>query len=403
MEISGYTTEEQGQRGLPIAPVTKLVTADPGYHMRKQAELGDVDFITGDYLAEVNIAQNAEAMAAGAHPGWERTAWDGIAETIDLLVEKRIKLIINGGAHNPKGLAEKTAQMIKSKGYDLTVAYVSGDNLLTEINALIKSGSLPHLDSENSQISLAKNTLSFLNDNTKQIVSANAYLGAREIVKGLEAGADIIITGRVADASPVIGAAWYWHSWSGTDYDRLAGALVAGHLIECSAYVTGSNFAGFYEHANDELYDLVFGIAEVELDGSCVITKHERGKGFVTVDTIKCQFLYELQGNIYLNSDVKAYLDDVQVEQVGTDRVKVWGIRGAPPPPTTKLAIFYKAGYQSEILVNATGYATKEKWDLYEEMIRFGLKRRGTLDSFDILEFQRYCPKSSKIYFRRLG
>jgi len=118
----------------------------------------------------------------------------------------------------------------------------------------------------------------------------------------------------------VIGAAWYWYSWSDTDYDRLAGALIAGHLIECSAYVTGSNFAGFYEYPLDQLYDLVFGIAEIEKDGSCVITKHENTKGMVTADIVKCQFLYELQGNIYLNSDVKGILDDVKVEEVGRDR-----------------------------------------------------------------------------------
>jgi hypothetical protein len=118
----------------------------------------------------------------------------------------------------------------------------------------------------------------------------------------------------------VIGAAWFWHSWKDTDYDELAGGLIAGHLIECSGYVTGSNFAGFYEYLLDDLFDMVYGIAEVERDGSCVITKHDAKKGFVTEDTVKCQFLYELQGNIYLNSDVKAILDDVQVKQEGKDR-----------------------------------------------------------------------------------
>jgi hypothetical protein len=118
----------------------------------------------------------------------------------------------------------------------------------------------------------------------------------------------------------VIGAAWYWHSWHDTDFDELAGALIAGHLIECSGYVTGSNFAGFYEYPLDSLFDMTFGIAEVERDGTCVITKHDARKGFVTEDTVKCQFLYELQGNIYLNSDVKAILDNVQVENVGKNR-----------------------------------------------------------------------------------
>ncbi|KAF2808386.1 DUF1446-domain-containing protein [Mytilinidion resinicola] len=385
--------DQRGKRPVRIANCSGY-KADPGYHMKLQAELGDVDFITGDYLAEVNIAENAEAFTAGSHPGYEQTAWDGLEQTIDILAKKRTKVIINGGAQNPKGLAERTHELVTKKGHSLTVAYVEDDNFLSVMKDIRKNGLPPHLDSVNSEINFPRDTLNLLEDESRPVVSANAYLGAREIVKGLELGADIIICGRVADASPVIGAAWYWYSWSETDYDRLAGALIAGHLIECSAYVTGSNFAGFYEYDLDSLYDLVFGIAEVEKDGSCIITKHENGKGMVTEDTVKCQFLYELQGNIYLNSDVKGILDEVKVEQVGKNRVRLSGIRGAPPPPTTKLAIFYRAGYQSELLLNATGYATKEKWDLYERMLRFGLKRRGILDKFDILEVGIPAPNA---------
>lgn len=146
----------------------------------------------------------------------------------------------------------------------------------------------------------------------------------------------------------------------------------------------------------EDLFDITFGIAEVEKDGTCVITKHDAKKGFVTEDTVKCQFLYELQGNIYLNSDVKAILDHVEVKADGKNRVRVWGIKGAPPPPTTKLAVFYRAGYQSEIVVNATGYGTAEKFDLFERMLKFGLKRLGILDKFDVLEFQRIgVPESN--------
>ncbi|EAT81093.2 hypothetical protein SNOG_11385 [Parastagonospora nodorum SN15] len=357
--------------------------------MHLQASLGDVDFITGDYLAEVNIAENAQAHAEGKHPGWEQTAWNGIEQTIDLLNEKRIKVVINGGAHNPRGLAEKVQELVKSKGYDLKVAFVLGDNLIEEMKDIRERGLPPHLDSDNNEVTIADHGLDLLEKTDKPIVSANAYLGAREIVRGLEEGADIIIAGRVADASPVIGTAWHWHSWKDTDYDELAQALIAGHLIECSGYVTGSNFAGFYEYPLDDLYDISFGIAEVERDGVCVVTKHDGKNGFVTEDTVKCQFLYELQGNIYLNSDVKAILDNAQVKEVSKNRIRIWGIKGAPPPPTTKLAIFYRAGYQSEIVVNATGYGTSEKFELWERMIRFGLKRLGLLEKFDILEFQR--------------
>lgn len=188
--------------------------------MRYQAKLGDVDFITGDYLAEVNIAENAQAHAAGQHPGWEQTCWDGIEQTIDILTQKRIKVIVNGGAHNPKGLAEKvyqlvrwkieyfaylslTRQQVAQKKLDLKVAYVLGDNLYDEMQDVRSKGLPPHLDSENSEVKYANHTLDLLEKENKPIVSANAYLGAREIVKGLEEGADIIIAGRVADASPV--------------------------------------------------------------------------------------------------------------------------------------------------------------------------------------------------------
>jgi hypothetical protein len=176
---------------------------------------------------------------------------------------------------------------------------------------------LPHLDSVNEQIQLVQPKQGLTKES---MVSANAYLGARGIVAALRGEADIVICGRVADASPVIAAAWYWHDWSDTDYDRLAGALVSGHLIECSAYATGGNFAGFTEYDLDIFVDPGFPIAEINADGTCVITKHSGTSGIVNEDTIRCQFLYELQGNIYLNSDVKAYLDDVSVKQVDQDR-----------------------------------------------------------------------------------
>ncbi|KAH0538967.1 hypothetical protein FGG08_004482 [Glutinoglossum americanum] len=358
--------------------------------MRRQAELGDVDFITGDYLAEMNLADNADAYAAGKHDGFERTAWDGIVQSIDVISQKRIKVIINGGGLNPKGLALKTLALIQERGFNLKVAFVSGDDLLPYVKSNLSAYGRPpdHLEHGNEQANLPRLTDALLDTTSKPVVSANAYLGARAIVKGLERGADIVICGRVADASPVIGAAWWWYSWSETDYDQLAGAFIAGHLIECSAYVTGGNFSGFTDFDLESLIDVGYPIAEIEHDGTCIVTKPPGTRGMVIVDTVKCQFLYELQGDAYLNSDVKALLHDVQIEQVGVDRVKLSGITGRPPPPTTKLAIFYKAGYQSQVLVNATGYGTDRKWELQEKQVRHSLKKAGVLDKFDVLDFQ---------------
>lgn len=172
---------------------------------------------------------------------------------------------------------------------DLKVAFITGDDLLPELGpnvADLKRHLLQHLDSSNAEVVLPSNTESFLEIDFLPLVSANAYLGARAIVQGLRLGADIIIDGRISDVSRVIGAAWYWHSWSDTDYDRLAEALIAGHLIECLAYMTGGNFSGFTEYNLDLFIEPGFPIAEVAADGSCVITKHENTGGLINEDPL---------------------------------------------------------------------------------------------------------------------
>ncbi|KAL6242075.1 hypothetical protein RBB50_010987 [Rhinocladiella similis] len=361
------------------------------------------------------MANNAEAFAHGKHQGYEETAWTGLQQTIHVIAEKRIKVAINGGALNPDGLAIKVANLIaqgQEKGYDLKVATISGDNLLPKLDKHMprrKDEALPHLDSINPNVKLSFESFLFARENIDlpEIVSANAYLGAHSIFEAFKRGADIIICGRVSDASPVIACAWYWWSWSITSYDELAGALVAGHLIECSAYVTGGNFAGFASFEIDSFVDPGFPIAEIAKDGSCVITKHHGTGGMVTLDTCRSQLLYELQGNVYLNSDVKAYLDNVVMEQLGRDRVHVSGIRGAPPPHNTKLAIFYKGGYEIQALINATGYAFDKKFELLTKQIRYFLDDDASR-RLDFLEFQPIGvpatnpsnQNSSTVYFR---
>jgi hypothetical protein len=360
----------------------------------RQATLGPVDFITGDYLAEMNLAENAVALKAGKHDGWEPTCWEGLEMGLGECVEKGIKVVVNGGALNPGGLARKVANFVGERGWGekCKVGWVEGDDLMGVVKESIESGGmewLGHLDGETEGVHLVEQTRKWLKDRDgKPVVSANAYLGARGIMEGLKRGCDVIICGRVADASPVIGAAWYWWGWSEEQYDELAGALVAGHLIECSAYVTGSNFSGFYEYELERFVDLSYGIAEIDRDGTAVITKHEGTNGLVNVDNVKCQFLYELQGSVYLNSDVTAVTDQIKIEQVGKDRVRLSNVKGFPPPPTTKLAIFYQGGFESQFLCNATGYATAEKYALFEKQMRHALKQKGMLDKFQLLDFQ---------------
>lgn len=375
--------DERGTRAVRIANCSGG-QMEPGWQMRKQATLGQVDFITGDWLAENNIAQEAAAMDAGTGEGFKKNAWEALQLSMDVIAEKRIKVVINGGGLGPQNMAKRCQELIDKNNYDLTVAYVSGDNIVGRVRSALKNeGKLPtsfkHI-SENDH-----KDATFTGD---QVLACTAYIGARAIVKGLENGADIIICGRVADASPVIGAAWWWYGWSDTDYDRLAGAFLAGHIIECSAYASGSNFSGFNRFPLETFVDSGFPIAEIEQDGSCIITKHEGTGGMVTEETIKCQILYEIQGNVYLNSDVKAMLDDMQVKQVGKDRVRFSGVKGRPPPPTTKLAIFFQGGYEAQNLANFAGYSSRRKYKLYEIQIRGRLQDMGLIDQFDILEFQ---------------
>ncbi|EMD91411.1 hypothetical protein COCC4DRAFT_188618 [Bipolaris maydis ATCC 48331] len=385
---------------------------DPGVHMFNQAKYGPVDVITGDYLAELNLASQAEEYHAGKVPGYIPTAWDGIQQTMELANEKRIKIVLNGGGLNPRGLAERVHEAVKEKNLNLKVAYVEGDNLMHKVDEIlssIKAGTYSHLDKANAEVQLADNSLSFLDDpKNMPIVCANAYLGYRAIKKGLDEGADIVICGRVADASPVIAAAAWWHQWDTTNYDELAGALIAGHLIECSTYVTGANFAGAYKYQVKDLMNLGLPIVEILANGECVMTKHEALNGIMTADTVKCQLLYELQGNIYLNSDVKADINHIKVVQEAKERVHVSGVKGYPPPPTTKLAVFYRGGYQCEMVMNATGYATDWKYDYQEAQIRSKLEEWDLTKHFDILDFQRVgrpmenpdCQLASTTYLR---
>ncbi|KAH0841223.1 hypothetical protein FOPE_06170 [Fonsecaea pedrosoi] len=363
---------------------------DAGYQMYRQCTLGPIDVVTGDYLAEANLAQNAENYQAGAHHGYDPNALEGLKLSLEVAAERRIKLIVNGGALNPEGLAKVVDSMAREKKLDLKVAWLVGDDVKSQFISMLDSG-VTHLDGDNAACFLTPETRTFLETPARfDIVTAHAYLGARGVKKALDIGADIIICGRVSDASPVIGAAWWWHQWNDTDYDQLAGSLVAGHLIECSGYATGGNFCEFFQFPLQNLVDIGFPIAEIDATGSSIITKHEGTRGFVTVDTLKAQLLYEIQGNIYLHSDSKANLSNVVMVEEGPNRVRVTGTKGHPPPPTTKLAAFYRAGWQCEYTLTATGYATAEKFILHEQQIRFRLHEVGEHDNFQVLEFQVY-------------
>lgn len=219
------------------------------------------------------------------------------------------------------------------------------------------------------------------------ILGAQAYLGGMGIAKAFREGADIVVCGRVSDASPVIGAAAWWHGWEADDFEVLAKAFVAGHMIECSTYVCGGNFSGFRDlEANGKggWLNIGFPIAEIGEKGEVVITKHKGTGGIVNVDTCKAQLLYEIQGPWYFNSDVTAVLDDIAFEQLSTDRVAVTGVKAQPPPPTTKVGITARGGFQAEVHYFLVGLDISGKAEILERQIRDAL---GDTRRFHVLKF----------------
>lgn len=262
----------------------------------------------------------------------------------------------------------------------MKVAYVEGDNLLPRMDELRKKGeTFYHLEDDSR----------LLDSWHLQPASANAYVGAKGIYQALCAGADIVIAGRCTDASPVIAAAAWHHQWSWDNYDALAGALLAGHCVECGSYVTGGNSSGF--KSIEKYYDFSMGIAEISKDGTFIVTKQPHLNGVVNSVTVRSQILYEIQGNVYLNPDVQAIIDNIKVTDLGHDRVLVSGVRGLPPPETTKAAICAVAGWQAEAMVFGTGLDIPEKFESLRKQINNHIsKLPASQPRFDVFDMTQY-------------
>jgi hypothetical protein len=202
-------------------------------------------------------------------------------------------------------------------------------------------------------------------------------IGGLGIAASFRHGADIVICGRVSDASPVIGAAKWWHNWQRSDFDQLANAFVAGHLIECSNYVCGGNFTGFKDLEGRGWDDIGYPIAEISSSGQVVITKQKGSNGEVSVNTCTSQLLYEIQGPWYFNSDVVAILDELWFDQLSTNRVALRGVKSGPPPPTTKVGLTAKGGYQAEFHWFLVGLDIDAKARMMEAQVRKALSKHS--------------------------
>lgn len=307
---------------------------------------GELDYLTGDYLAELTMLILARDRAKNADLGYAKTFLRQLEQSLGLALDKGVKIVANAGGLNPAGLAAAVRALADKLGLSVNVAHVEGDDLVARADELGFGTPL----------------------------SANAYLGAWGIVDCLKSGADVVVTGRVTDASVIVGPAAAHFGWTRTDYDALAGAIAAGHVIECGTQATGGNFSFF-----TEIPDLIrpgFPLAEISADGASVITKHPGTGGRVSVDTVTAQLLYEITGARYANPDATLRVDSLELTADGEDRVRISGVRGEAPPPTLKVSLNSIGGFRNAASFILTGLDIEAKADLLQRQLEASITAR---------------------------
>ncbi|HEV2891245.1 MAG TPA: acyclic terpene utilization AtuA family protein [Frankiaceae bacterium] len=309
--------------------------------MREMLDGGELDVLTGDYLAELTMLILFRSKAKDPAKGYATTFLRQLEDCLGLAVERGVRIVVNAGGLNPAGCADAVRALASRLGVDVAVAHVEGDDLLARAEPLgLPAGAL----------------------------TANAYVGALPIAEALGGGAHVVVTGRVTDAALVCGPAMWRHGWAPTDYDALAGAVVAGHVLECGAQATGGNYAFFGEVPGME--HVGFPLAEVAADGSSVVTKHPGTGGLVSASTVTAQLLYEIDSPRYLGPDVVARFDTIALSSDGPDRVRISGVRGEPPPPDVKVALNVLGGFRNAVTFVLTGLDLEAKADLVTRQVR---------------------------------
>jgi hypothetical protein len=324
---------------------------------REMVEGGPIDVLTGDWLAELTMMILAKARLKDPDLGFATTFLTQMEQVLGTCLAEGVVVVSNAGGLNPAGCAEALHTLATRLGLSPTIAHVDGDDLMPRLDELVASGiDLRNLDTGES-----------LADLGVVPVTANAYLGGWGIATALDRGADVVVTGRVTDAAVVVGPAAAHFGWGRTDWDQLAGAVVAGHIIECGSQCTGGNYAFFEEVPG--LEHPGFPIAEIAHDGSFVVTKHPGTGGLVSEGTVTAQLLYEIQGLGYANPDAVVAFDSIELHDEGDDRVRVSGVVGLPAPDTTKVAINYLGGYRNSMTFVLTGLDIEAKAGLAERTL----------------------------------
>ncbi len=316
-----------------------------------------IDVLTGDYLAELTMLILWKAKQKDPEVGYATTFLRQMEEVLGQCLDRGITVVANAGGLNPHALANKLRAVAEGMGRKVSVAVVEGDDLAASVPELMAEGvEFTNLDTGEPFSSTGR-----------QALSANAYLGAFGIAAAIEHGAQVVVTGRVTDAALVMGPAIAHHGWSRTDFDQLAGALVAGHLLECGTQVTGGNYALLHELTDNRFPG--FPIAELAADGSCVLTKQPGTGGLVSVGTVTAQLLYEIGAPMYENPDVVADFSTIHLEGLGPDRVGVGTVRGFAPSGKLKVALNFEGGYRNQMSVVLTGLDLEAKAERVRTML----------------------------------
>ena len=334
---------------------------------------GPIDVLTGDYLAELTMAiLFGQKMQRGEDKGYVGTFLKQINQIAKSCKEKNIKIVSNAGGLNPKSMAIEIEKILKEQSIDMKVAYIDGDDLMPTISNLKKSGE------EFKNIDKGKK----LDESGYSPLTANAYLGAWGIKEALDKGADIVVCPRVTDAAVVIGPAAWKFNWKRDNYDALAGALAAGHIIECGCQATGGNYAFFKEV---ESFDNVgYPIAEIYEDGSFYVTKHPDTGGLVSTGSVTAQLLYEINSPAYVNPDVIAHFDTLKIEEVEKDKVYVSGCRGSSPPDKHKVCINLAGGFRNGMEIILTGLDIEDKAKVFTDALFNSVGGRKQFDEVSI-------------------
>jgi len=359
---------------------------------KELVEGGEIHVLTGDYLAELTMALLFRMKMKAPEKGYATTFLKQMNDVMGLCLDKNIKIVANAGGLNPKGLAEELEKIAQQLGIHPKIAFIEGDDLLPRIGELQEQGeTFTHLDKGTS-----------LKEAGAMPITANAYLGGWGITKALTEGADIVVGGRLADAALVSGPSAWKFGWEEDDWDRLAGAYVAGHIIECGAQATGGNYSFFEEVPSFK--NVGYPIAEMHEDGSFVITKHPNTGGLVSVGTVTAQLLYEIREPAYLTPDVKARFDTINISQQGPDQVLIDGVKGEPPTNSAKVCINNLYGYRNSMTVVLTGLDIEKKAEIVEDTIfdLLGGKSQYAFTDVQLIRIDKDNPRHNDEAFAHL-